>query len=774
MKKNLRNSIQKAIEEISDSEQTILALCSILCVDEGVNLRNLIEIIEEDSHAFRKEMKNILRSGLLVELPIHRIYCPKEIKAFLSENVVTVEVVNSVVKRLEKKTVLSIDADLLQAKPYFGMAMAIMNYIVLHPDDRIDYEVFASLLVNITRYYEIYAQPDLSIFDHSELKIVKAIRLAKSKLHDDSLQYARMCTCEANILLNGWWYEEAKKLLDESLEIISKHANAAMDLAYTYLMQAYWHEQYGQMAECLKFAYKSWEVSEVSTAAIYIAYQLSILELKDDAMHWIDRVDVAKYPDFSIVSIFFNLATALIFRDNYTLSTGCLSKVEITLDKLNPQAAFFDRIHYTKSLLTCGKESEDEYYKYMSVHANHYASSDGAKFILAGGKVRRYLDIGAQYSAKVAHESLKDFDVTNPKYSLSVKTEVCLSQIMYFRSVGDFVNADKFYTLGKEYTQQALPSDDTLSTICQIFDSGEVPASISGENDIWLLEYQQLLTIIAQDDGSHSEVMEQIKKLKKRFPEQLSLLDAISINYSFEMDSQRAIKAWRKCIREADETRKHEVAIMCARLAISRGLYRQANSFFEIGLGTEEFRLQHRYKSIPIWLEYVLNLERCGYHRKASNHWEHLDSSAARTDQLCDVYQAKGNSHYDKGEFTMALKEYEKFLSVYQREAGMIDERLSSVYAYQTVCYTNLAEFRNALKAVINAKECSPMLGSDGFTLEYNHAYILIALGEHNMAYEIIKRIQTLTSNDEERDAVYELYNIYRKSRKPSNRVGDN
>ena len=153
MKKNLRNSIQKVVEEISDSEQTILALCSILCADEGVNLRNLIEIIGDDSHAFRKEMKNILRSGLLVELPIHRIYCPKEIKAFLSKNVVTVEVVNSVVKRLEEKTLLSIDADLLQAKPYFGMAMAMMNYIVLHPDDRIDYEVFASLLVNITRYY---------------------------------------------------------------------------------------------------------------------------------------------------------------------------------------------------------------------------------------------------------------------------------------------------------------------------------------------------------------------------------------------------------------------------------------------------------------------------------------------------------------------------------------------------------------------------------------------------------------------------------------------
>ena len=287
------------------------------------------------------------------------------------------------------------------------------------------------------------------------------------------------------------------------------------------------------------------------------------------------------------------------------------------------------------------------------------------------------------------------------------------------------------------------------------------------------MEYQQLLTIIAEDDCSHSKVMHQIKSLKKRFPEQLSLLDAISINYSFEMDSQKAIKAWRKCIREADETRKHEVAIMCARLTISRGFYRQANSFFEIGIETEEFRLQYRYKSIPIWLEYVLNLERCGYHRKAAKHWKQLESSAVRTGQLCDVYQAKGNSHYDKGEFTMALKEYEKFLSVYQREAGIIDERLSSVYAYETVCYTNLSEFRKALKAVINAKECSPMIGSDGFTLEYNHAYILIALGRHNMAYEIIKRIQTLKNNDEERDAVYELYNIYRESRKPSNRVGD-
>ena len=681
--------------------------------------------------------------------------------------------INIVVKALSEKT----SSNLLKAKKFFQVGFDLMDYVLKYPDG-IDFIEYANLLYNLSRYYDIFATTDSSVCDHSELKIINAIRLAKSKLHDDCLLYARMCTCEAYILLNGWRYIESRRLLDAALNIMSKYSEASKDFAYTYLVQALWCENFGQIAQCLEFAWKSWNVSSdrasKSFAAKYIAYQLSVLELKDDAMRWIDRADVAKYSDFSMVSIYYHLATALLFRDNYTLSAGCISKVEDTLNKLNHNAALYARIYYTKSLLYSGKEADDEYNNYINVHADHYLSTAGGKLIWAAGRVRRFLDIGAQYSASIAHKALKDFDVTSPKYSLSVKTEVCLAQIMYFRSVGDFVNADKYYTLGKEYTQQALPSDDTLSTICQIFDSGEVPASISGENDIWQLEYQQLLTIIAQDDGSHSEVMLQIKSLKKRFPEQLSLLDAISINYSFEMDSQKAIKAWRKCIREADETRKHEVAIMCARLAISRGFYRQANSFFEIGIGTKEFRLQYRYKSIPVWLEYVLNLERCGYHRKAAKHWKQLESSAARTDQLCDVYQAKGNSHYDKGEFTMALKEYEKFLSVYQREAGMIDERLSSVYAYQTVCYTNLGEFRNALKVVINAKECSPMLGSDRVTLEYNHAYILIVLGKHDMAYEIIKRIQTLTSNDEERDAVYELYNIYRDSRKPSNRVGDN
>lgn len=685
--------------------------------------------------------------------------------------------INTVIMTLSEKTNISQESNLLKAKKFFQMGFDLMSYVLEHPDG-IEWETYALLLANLTHYYEIFAMPDPSVSDHSELKIVKAIRLAKSNLHDDSLLYARMCTCEAYILLNGWWYDESKRLLDAALDILSKHSEASKDLAYTYLVQAYWHEQYGQTAECLKFAYQFWEVSTDRASkgfvAIYLAFQLSLLELKDDAMCWIDRADVTKYPDFSMVSIYYHLTIALLFRDNYTLSVESLSKVEEALNELNPQAALFDRLYYTRSLLTGGKESEDEYYKYMKIHADHYVSSDGAKIILAGGRIRRYLDIGAQYSAKVAHESLKGFDVTNPKYSLSVKTEICLTQIIYYRSVGDFANADKYYTLDKEYTQQALPSDDTLSTVCQIFDSGEVPASISGENNIWLLEYQHLLTLIAQDDGSHSEVMQQIKSLQKRFPDQQYLLKAINANYTFESNTQKAIKAWRKYIREADEARRHEVAIMSARLAISRGLYRQASSFFEMGIGTEEFRLQYRYKSTPIWLEYVLNLECCLYHRKAAKHWEQLESSAARTDQLCDVYQAHGNCYYDNGEYSKALKEYTKFLSVYQREAGMIDERLSSVYAYQTVCYTNLGEFRNALKAVINAKECSPMIGSNGFSLEYNHAYILIALEKHNMAYEIIKRVQTLASNDEERDAVYEIYNIYRESRKPSNRVGDN
>lgn len=672
--------------------------------------------------------------------------------------------INTVVKALSEKTSISPGCNLMKVKKFFQMGFDLMDYVLEHPDG-IKWDTFALLLANLTRYYEIFAMPDPSVWNHSELKIVKAIRLVKSKLQDDCLLYARMCTCEAYILLDGWRYDESKRLLDAALDILSKHSEVSKDLAYTYLVQAYWHEQYGQTAECLKFAYKSWAIStdraSKSLAAIYLTFQLSLLGLKDDAMRWIDRADVAKYPDFSVVSIYYNLTIALLFRDNYTLSVESLSMVEETLNKLNPQAALFDRLHYTRSLLTGGKESNDEYKKYYKVHAEHYLSTNGAKFILAASKVRRFIEIGAQYSARVAHGILEDFDATDPKYSLSVKMEVCAANIIYYRSVGDWGNADKYYTLGKEYTQQALPSDDTLNTVCQIFDSGEVPASMSGENDIWQLEYQQLLTIIAQDDGSHSEVMEQIKKLKKRFPEQLSLLDAISINYSFEMDSQKAIKAWRKCIREADETRKHEVAIMCARLAISRGFYRQANSFFEIGIGTEEFRLQYRYKSIPVWLEYVLNLEHCEYNRKAAKHWEQLESSAARTDQLCDVFQAHGNSYYENGEYSKALKEYEKFLSVYQREAGMIDERLSSVYAYQTVCYTNLNEFRKALKAVINAKECSPMIGSDGFTLEYDHAYILLAMQKYNLALGIIKRAQTIAKSAEEQHAVNELYAIY-------------
>lgn len=668
--------------------------------------------------------------------------------------------INDVIMLLLKEMVLDVKDDLRQMQESYKAGRKIITCILEHPDG-INWEAFALLLANLTRYYDIFATPNPSVCDHSELKIVRAIKLVKSKLHDDSLLYAKLCTCEANILLNGWRYNESKQLLDATLSILSKHKEAAKDLAYTYLVQAFWHENYGHAAQCLEFAYKSWAVSSgrVSFAAIYIAYQLSLLELKDDAMRWLDKVDAAKYPDFSVVSIYYNLTIALLFRDNYTLSNRSLSKVEETLNKLNSQAALFDRLHYMRSLLTGGKESEDEYYKYMKVHAEHYLSSDGGKMILAAGRVCRFLDFGAQYSAKVAHESLKD--VTNSKYSLSVKTDVCLAQIIYHRSVGDFVNADKYYTLGKEYTQQALPSDDTLSTVCQIFDSGEVPASISGENNIWLLEYQHLLTLIAQDDGSHSKVMQQIKSLKKRFPEQEFLLEAIYVNFTFESNAQKAIKTWRKCIRDTDETRKHEVAIMCARLAISRGLYRQANSFFEIGLGTEEFRLQYHYKSTPIWLEYVLNLERCGYNRKAAKHWGQLESSAARTDQLCDIYQAHGNSYYDNGEFRNALKEYEKFLSVYQWEAGMIDERLSSVYAYQTVCYTNLGEFRKALKTIINAKECSPMVGSDGFTLEYNHAYILMALKKYNLALGILKRAQALANSDEEKIAVNELYAIY-------------
>ena len=356
MKEQLRNSIRKAYYKLTDDQKQTLSLISILCTYiDGVSLSDLCNIIGTEPHVFEKEVIALAKADLLA-IQVNTVFPPTEGVASFFD--VSVDRLNICIKRLCQKTTLSIGDDLLQVRPYFLMAMSTMKYLAHSYDDEyeeydddIDYEEYGRLLVNITRHYEIYAEPDRSIHDVHDLPLWRRLDLIKSIIDDKSMLYAALCTCQANLLLNGFWYDESKQLLDEALTIVHDDKET---LASAYFTKALWHENYGQIGDCLAWAYQSWEVAAnndealKSVVAVYIAYQLALLEEFDTSEVWMSRIDIKKLPQFHIVRVFYELILALKYSANESLTENHLCRAECVINNINVNAPLKARIFHVR------------------------------------------------------------------------------------------------------------------------------------------------------------------------------------------------------------------------------------------------------------------------------------------------------------------------------------------------------------------------------------------------------------------------------------------
>ena len=279
MKKQLRNSIRKAYNKLTDDEKETLSLISILCVDiDGVSLSNLAAIIGVEPHLFQKEVIALAKADLLA-IQVNTVFPPTEVAIVLDDVPIPIDKLNGCISRLSQKTTLSIGDYLLRVRPYFLMAMSTIKYVLAHSDvDGIDYEDYSRLLVNITRQYEIFGNPDMLVHDVHDLPLWRGVSLAKSKISDKSMLYASLCISQASLLLAGFWYDESNRLLDTA-QTIAHDDNET--LAWWCFVNALWWENFGVIARCLEFAYKSWEIADESLKdyiAIYIGYQLALLE----------------------------------------------------------------------------------------------------------------------------------------------------------------------------------------------------------------------------------------------------------------------------------------------------------------------------------------------------------------------------------------------------------------------------------------------------------------------------------------------------------------
>lgn len=562
----------------------------------------------------------------------------------------------------------------------------------------------------------------------------------------------------------GFWFEESQCLLNKALSLESKCDGNSETLSFSYLVSSFWYENHGEIAKCLARAYRSWESTENKVlknyAAIYIAYQLALLDEFDACNSWVKRVDISSQPQFSVIRIYNHLIDALKYSNNESLVEKNIIRAEWSIDRINYLAPIKARILYIKSTIE-GKwgllrEANVHYRDYATIHARHYATTDGATYILTASEVHRLTSIGATTAANnIVNEKLDPFQLLHPGYALSVKQDVCLSYCEYYRAI-NLPLYNTYCEMGKKFAEKTIPSEETLSILSRVF-GGKVPDAISGEMTLWIWEYQNLQNLVADQDVSRAKIKMQIEHLKERFPCHHNDLEVISASL---LDSYAATHAWHMLISSSERIEKFDVALQCARLATSLGLIWDGADFYNIVLSTDGFKKLTKYQRIDVLLEVAANFERCNARREARLIWSQLESLAKGTSKLADVYQARGNYSYDNQQYYEALGYYDKCLTVVLPEEGLIDQRLSSIYAFRSSCFCALGNYQASYDDAVKAKLYFPMQDFDAFTLEYNHGFLAICLKKYKEARVVLTRAKTLASTKDDKDAVDELLAI--------------
>ena len=213
-------------------------------------------------------------------------------------------------------------------------------------------------------------------------------------------------------------------------------------------------------------------------------------------------------------------------------------------------------------------------------------------------------------------------------------------------------------------------------------------------------------------------------------------------------------------ISTSEQSKRLEIALQCARTAVAQGLLWDGADFYNIVLNTDGYKALNKYKKIDILLEVAQTFEQCGERRKARLIWVQLEALCKGTGKLADIFQARGNCSFDHGQYFEALEYFDKSLAIVQSEEGLIDQRLSSLWAYKSSCYGALGEYILAYDSSVKAKQFFPLEEFDAFNLEYNHGFYSICLKRYKEARSILTRAKTLARTKEEKNAVDELLSI--------------
>lgn len=760
MKKELIDNIQKAYNLLTDADKQTLKLVCILCADIDssmlITLRSLCDIMGADEQVFREEINTLTKAELLF-VQVESMFPPTEVATAMKEITdvtVPVPVLNGCIARL-RKALSTRKGELQRIRPFFSIGMSTINYILNDAKEDVDFVELSRLLIQITRHFAVFAQPGMST------TLIQALELVESKNNKKSLLYADILVCHAYVLVNGFQYKQSRSLIDEAEPLAITHKDNDT-LACVYFVNALYWENWGVVAKCLENAYKAWEIANEplkGPVCLYIAYELALIGELELSREWVKKSK--EFPQKPTCRFLLNLTEAIQHQQLPELVEDNLMRAECLLNQINHQAPLMARIFYVRYFIYTkyglDKKASQNYQYFSNLIASQYHSTDGAVCIYAAAEVERFTNIGALVGAKhLIHTTIDHIDLNSSAYSFSVKLALCESYTKYFLAAEFYPLEEVYYSIAKNLiAQNILQAENTLNILRNIFKDG-IPASASADSWLWVFEITHLKALIAANRPKE-ELKTQIDNLMKNFPQHQQELDLISA--SLFLDQKSAIQAYQLAI-SSEESKRHEIALQCARLAVAQGLIWEAAEFYNTMLNTDGYRSLNQFEKIDLLLEVAQTLERCGERYKARLIWVQLEGLAKGTCKLADVFQARGNASYDHEQYRECLTYLDKCLTVVQSEDGLVDERLCSLHSYRAASYGALGNYEAAYAEAVQAKQYFPLEEFQAFNVEFNHGVFALFTKRYTEARRVLQHAKALARTKEEKDTVDEQLSV--------------
>ena len=768
--------------KLTEAEQDLLSACCILCT-YGVSKRDIQQVLDLEPSVLCTQIDALLHEGVLVSLGSDIIFAPDEVKkTVLPIHPVPISIFNRIVEKLTIHIVPSIYVDSLEVKPYFDMAEGLVDYVVEYSLEKLDWKSFANLVSNYAFQYESYGRIEIGIHQKSELLVIRALELTRTKVRDSKKLYNKLTILEAQQYINGFFYRQAKVLLEEvgASELKS-------ELPLYLLVKGEFYMTWGEQFQAFSYFFKAYQESLIngddfdlgflrSYISMILAYMCASTNDQASARRWQNKVHWSAIPSHNIISIYFHLTNGM-------LASGHLAETELTLAEkeitdVNPDALVLARAYYcwSRYYANLGQaRRSSHFYLCYTRRIARFGSTEGADLIFKVGEILRMLSENCLLTAQRLLNELDRVDLKSEDLALSVRLACTRAYAECLAAIGQLNLSTTYCDIGLTLLNESQPKQDVIKTAANVFNGGKFPSSLSEtafyftskkiNNKIEEIKRQAVQPgCLSRDTNIFKSVWEEIKRQKGCFPQYRTDMDIVGAYIVSLTKPQHAVKWLLKLVNKAEGEEKIRVALSAANYCSEIGYYWEEKKILELAADNFAFQEANEGLQIALLIELANVTEIAGFRTTAARMWEELIALTQGTELESKVLFLYAVNACDYEDYSKAEILIDRSVACYQQEESCVDETFASLLAYRSVILSGMGRFSEAKTVILDAMKYYPDLNNkSSFNLWYNLCWYCIAIQEDSAREALAKAKSLWGIGENEKAQIDELYDILRQ-----------